>query len=199
MDSEYRAYPSVIPLLVPGGPVAFLGISGSGIHFAELPRLTLSHRHSTVSPQHPLVGTDSTSHCVPSAVIILRPRDAHRRGHRFTAPHFHFVPSITFSLLEALEFSDRIVAGGFMEQFTRFASDRKSATSAWPHSTVVILHRERTFPSLSQSASLGRRSDCQITTYGTGIKSGLASRQIFPDLLVCISPILHTQIPPQRR
>jgi hypothetical protein len=55
--------------------------------------------------------------------------------------------------LKALTFFDCIITEEFMEELTRFASDRKSTTSARLHS-VVILDCEGKFPSIASIRKL---------------------------------------------
>jgi hypothetical protein len=75
--------------------------------------------------------------------------------HRFIPPPFRFVfKSSIFALVKGSRILRLHHHEEFMEELTRFASDRKSTTSAWLHS-VVILHREGKFPSIGSIRKLG--------------------------------------------
>jgi hypothetical protein len=153
---EYRAYPRAIRLLGSNGSAAFRGISGSDIPFVEFPRLPLTN----VRRLH----LDTRSWWKK-----IQPPTVFHHLSFFPALETFFIqcdadlPQLLSALfsnpssspsLKALVFLNCIIAEEFMEELTRFASNRKSTTSAWLHS-VVILHREGKFPSIGSIRKLG--------------------------------------------
>ena len=57
--------------------------------------------------------------------------------------------------LKTLAFLDCDLDGGFMEEFTRFASNRKTTTSAWLH-RVVVVDSNGELPSVASINALGK-------------------------------------------
>ena len=135
-------------LFGPNGNVAFGGRSNSDIPFAEFPHLPLTNircfcismLESTVSPPSPLLFHHLSSLPALETFSIDRNVDLSHLSVLLSNPSAS--PS-----LKTLGFQGCVLTEGFMEELTRFASDRKNTSSAWLH-RVVIVHWEGRFPSI---------------------------------------------------
>ena len=152
---EYYAYPRIIRLVGPNGSAAFHGVSASDIPFVEFPRLPLTNvrrLHLEIRGWFKKIRPPTVFHHLslfPALEMFIIRCDVDLP--QLLSPLFsNTSPSPS---LKALAFLDCIIAEGFMEELTQFASDRKSTTSARLHS-VVILHREGKFPSIASIRKL---------------------------------------------
>ena len=68
--------------------------------------------------------------------------------------------------LKTLAFLDCNLSGDFMEELTRFVSNRKKTPSAWLH-RVVIIHSGERFPSAASICALGKHVPVVDVRFGT--------------------------------
>ena len=152
---EYCAYPRVIRLLGSNGSAEFRGVSGSDVPFIEFPRLPLTNvrrLHLDIRGWWKKIRPPTVFHHLslfPALEMFVIQCDADLP--QLLSPLFSNTSSSPS--LKALAFLGCIIAEGFMEELTQFASDRKSTASARLHS-VVILHREGKFPSIASIRKL---------------------------------------------
>ena len=155
---EYRVYePRTIQLLGPNGTAKFSSPFGSGIPFAEFPRLPLTDvrrlhvdtcRGESILPPPGL----ALFHHLPSfPALETLTIECYTDLSCLLSPLFSN-PSSPPSL-KTLAFLDCTTTEEFMKELTRFASDRKSTTSVVLH-RVVIFHREGKFPSTASIREL---------------------------------------------
>jgi hypothetical protein len=141
-------------LIGPNGSAAFFGISGSDIPLVEFPRLPLTNirrLHLGIHWWKPIQLPTAFYHLsfFPALEVLIIERDADLS--QLLSALFSN-PSSSPSL-KALTFLDCIITEEFMEELTRFSSDRKSTTSARLHS-IVILDCEGKFPSIASIRKL---------------------------------------------
>jgi hypothetical protein len=148
---EYRARERVIRLLGPNGPATFIGRSGTDMPFAEFPRLPLAsirRLHLNNSEWGGLLAFRHLSF-LPALEMLTIERDV----------DLSYLLSTLFSkpsrlpLLNTLAFVGCILDEEFMEEMTRFASNRKTSTSTQLH-RVVILCGEGKLPSTASVREL---------------------------------------------
>ena len=147
---EYRVHQRVIRLLGPNGGAKFIGRSGSDL-FVEFPRLPLASIRrlhlNTCGWKTPRMFPHLSS--LPGLEMLTIERDTDLS---YLLSALFSKPSLS-PLLNALTFLGCIVDEEFMEELTRFASDRKNTTSAQLHS-VVILRGKGIFPSTASVRKL---------------------------------------------
>jgi hypothetical protein len=146
---EYHTYDKTIRLFGPNGSTTFFGSPGTDISFVEFPRLLLTH----VRRLH--LHTDPwTGFACYSGPAVFHQMSSFPTLETLTIerhPSLSRLLSVLFSnpssspSLKTLGFLGCNITGGFMEELTRFASDRKDTTSARLH-CVVILDREGKIP-----------------------------------------------------
>jgi len=155
---EYRAYTRGIQLLGPHGSVSLVSTSDSNILFAEFPllpvanirELHLIHYVHHRWMQDPVANPVLYLSFFP-ALETLTITHGTKLSHLFSAlwPNPSSPPS-----LKTRGFLGCIITEGFMEELTRFASERKKSTSA-QLCRVVIVHWEEKFPSTDSIRGLG--------------------------------------------
>jgi len=77
-----------------------------------------------------------------------------------------------FPSLKTLGFLECVITEDFMEELTRFASNRKNTVSAWLH-RVVIVHRDGEFPSAASIRGLERHVSIVDVRFGTSLPTDL--------------------------
>ena len=153
----YRPRLGYILLAGPNGEASFFSRLDSNIPFAEFPRLSLADIQKfhldpcgwepTQPPHDPIVFHHLSSFPALETLIIQRETDLSS-----LLPDLLSNPSASPSL-KTLAFFDCVLSDEFMEELTRFASDRKNTTSAWLH-RVVIIHRDGIFPNIASIRKL---------------------------------------------
>jgi hypothetical protein len=148
---EYCAYKRTIRLLGPNGTATFFGRSPPDIPFVEFPRLPLTNVRRlhldtrswdwiTPRPGPAMFHQLSFFPVLETLTIECDTVLSHLLSPLFSNPSSS--PS-----LKTLGFLGCNITGRFMEELTRFASDRKDTTSARLH-CVAILDRKGKFPSI---------------------------------------------------
>ena len=154
---EYRVNPRTVRLLGPNGTAKFYSPLGSGIPFAEFPRLPLSNirrlrldacRWKSIRPPPcPAVFHHLSSFPALETLTVECDTDlSHLLSPLFSNPSSS--PS-----LKTLAFLGCIIAEEFMKELARFTSDRKGTTSVGLH-RVVIFNRGGEFPSVASIQKL---------------------------------------------
>ena len=140
---EYRARERVIRLLGPNGLATFIGRSGTDMPFAEFPRLPLTSIRRLRLNTCEWGGLKAFRHLsfLPALEMLTIEREV---DPSYLLSALFSKPSCS-PLLNTLAFLGCIVDERFMEEMTRFASDRKTTTSTQLH-RVVIRRVEGRFP-----------------------------------------------------
>jgi hypothetical protein len=147
---EYRAHQRVIRLLGPNGRAKFIGRSSSDlfVEFSRLPLASIRRLHlNTRGWKTPRMFHHLSS--LPALEMLTIEREVDLS---YLLSALFSKPSL-LPLLNTLAFLGCIFGEEFMEELTRFASDRKTYTSAQLH-RVVILRGEEKLPSTTSVRKL---------------------------------------------
>jgi len=172
---EYQSYPRAIHLGGPNGSFLFSCFPSSAIPFVEFPLLSLTNirefRLKHHLPERLRSVPDSLEFhpsTFPALEALSVEYDADLSGLLSTLLSN---PSASPSL-NTLAFLDCFITESFMEDLTRFASDRKSTTSAWLH-RVVIINQDGDFPSAPSIRGLGNHVAVVDVRFGTELPTDL--------------------------
>lgn len=164
---EYQTSPREIRLTGPNGSFSYSHDRSPGSPFAELPILPLTNvQEIRLVHNNPSNMFHPTSFPALEALVI--------RCDTNISPLFVALfpnPSF-FRSLKTLGFLDCVITEEFMEELTRFASDRKKTTSAWLH-RVLITHRDGEFPSGASVRELGKHVPVVDVRFGTKVPRDL--------------------------
>jgi len=154
---EYQSYFGGIQLRGPNGRFSFSRYLGAGNPFEELSLIPLTsirefhlvyHTPKRVqSPPDPIIFGPSS---FPALEVLAVECDTDVS--RLLSPLLSD-PSSSPSL-RTLAFLDCVITEAFVEELTRFASERMNSASAWLH-RVVIVHTEGEFPNIASIRVLG--------------------------------------------
>jgi hypothetical protein len=151
---EYHTHKRNIRLVGPNGSFAFEINDDPGALFAEFPLLPLTSVRAFCFVRHAMQSTESST-TFPSSffpaletlAIKCETNISHLLSTVFSNPSFS-------RSLKTLAFLNCVITEDFMGELTRFASNRKSTTSAWLHH-VVIVNSRGNLPNVTSIDALG--------------------------------------------
>ena len=161
---SYLSCGSTLCLRGPNGVFSFYSayIFERFTDFVELPLLPLTNVRefrltlygpAATDPLDPIVFHPSSFPALEALTILCNTIEGDTNSFRTLSPLLSN-PSSSPSL-KTLAFLNCNLSEGFMEELTRFASDRKNTTSAWLH-RVLIVRRDGKFPSTDSVERLRR-------------------------------------------
>ena len=160
---EYKASPRAIRLIGPNGSFSYYHDFPPGIPFTEFSVLPLINiRELRLVYDGPPITFDPSSFPVLETLTLDCITGMSRLFSTWLSDHSLF-PS-----LKTLGFLECVITEDFMEELTRFASNRKNTVSAWLH-RVVIVHRDGVFPSAASIHRLERHVSIVDVRFGTDL------------------------------
>ena len=129
---RYRSSPREVQLIGPNGSFFYDRGLNTGPPFVEFSVLPLADiRELSLSYSHPSMVFHPSHFPALETLTVWRDTDVSLLlSALFPDPSF-------FPSLKSLKFTDCSLTEKFMEELTRFASDRKNTTSAWLHHVVI--------------------------------------------------------------
>ena len=172
---EYQSYPRAIQMLGPNGSFLFSCFPSLGSPFVEFPLLSLTNLRELYIKHHAPERVRSPPNSLafhPSSFPALEALSIeYDAGLSRLLSALLSNPSASPSL-NTIAFLVCLITECFMEELTRFASDRKNTTSARLH-RVAIIDQDGDFPTAASIRGLGRHVPVVDVRFGTELPADL--------------------------